>query len=158
MVEIVDRTGRESVYRDACLEALRNTGARITKARLSVIDCLGRSELPLTPAEILDHIQTSETLATIDKVSVYRVLDTLHQLGLVHQVFPSGGYVACDHTGCHSGLHIMTRCSQCGEAKEHDVPDAVLAPMRWFLQNEIHFQVGKHFFQVDGLCKKCHVR
>ncbi len=142
-------------YEELCIQKLKASGARITQPRLAVIRCLAHSKDPLTPREILEEMAKDKDLAKIDQVSVYRIIEALQALGLVHQIFPSGGFVACSHLECSLDLHLLTRCVACGTTAELDVPDAVLAPMRWYLTEELGFAIKEHFIQIDGTCAKC---
>jgi len=145
----------ESSYKEMCIELLRDSGARVTQPRLAVIECLADARHPLSPKQILTKIKQNSDVADIDKVSVYRILEALLKLDLVHQVSPEGKFIACKHIDCSLALHILTRCTVCGNTTENDVPDQVLAPMRWYLQEKLKFEPKEHFIQVDGRCGVC---
>jgi len=142
-------------YKEICVETLREGGARVTQPRLAVIDCLASATHPLSPKQILDSIEKNKTTPDIDKVSVYRILEMMLKLDLVHQVGPEGKFIACKHIDCSLALHILTRCTVCGTTTENDVPDEVLAPMRWYLNEKLKFEPKEHFIQVDGRCSIC---
>ena len=44
-------------FKDLCLKTLKDSGARLTKARLALIDCMEDSREPLSPKEILQKTQ-----------------------------------------------------------------------------------------------------
>jgi Fur family transcriptional regulator, ferric uptake regulator len=145
-------------FQQLCIDNLRSSGCRITKARLAVIRCLSEASRPQTPREIIDTIESDNSIPDIDKVSVYRVLETLHEKGLVHRVFPEGGYMACEHQECQRTLHILARCIDCGSAEERDIPGEVINPIKAYLEKQLSFAPSEHFFQVDGTCSKCSLR
>ena len=145
----------KSDYIENCETALKDSGARITKPRRAVIRCLSSADGALTPREILEVILKDKESEDIDQVSVYRILETLSSLGLVHQVFPSGGYIACFHIRCDKKHHVLIRCSSCETTSELDVPEETLSPMFWFLEKEVGFSPTGHVFQVNGYCKDC---
>lgn len=142
-------------YIHSCTEVLKTHGARITQPRLAVLQCLADSTQPLSPKDILENIQTRKDLGNVDQVSVYRILDKLLKLNLIHQISPQGQFVACGHIECQAPLHILTHCQSCTETQELHVPDGVLAPMLWYLKEEYHFSPHNHYFQIDGTCKSC---
>ncbi len=145
-------------FKALCLKTLKESGARVTKARLALIDCLAEAHDPLTPKAIMQQTQARlNGDETIDTVTIYRILDRFCELGLVHQVAPSGDYIACTHLACeeHENPHIMTFCTRCEQAAEIHVPSAILAPLMWFLRAQNKFEPKKHLFQLDGICSKC---
>ncbi len=140
-------------FERSCIDTLRENGSRITQPRRLVIQCLAQAERPLSAREVCEEI--SKESENIDQVSVYRSLDTLKELGLLHQVFPSGGYLACFHSACHSTLHVLTRCVQCENIEEIDVPHSVVAPILDHLKKLHQFFPDEHIFQMNGLCTSC---
>ena len=149
------KEGQVEAYERACVEALRKSGARVTKPRLAVIRCLARSDNPLSARELFEAIEQQDTQDSADQVSVYRILDALAGLGMVHQVFPSGGYLPCLHHACGAQLHVLIRCSKCEQIQELDVPQETLAPVIWYLKDNVGFEADTHVFQMNGLCKSC---
>ncbi|MCX6129847.1 MAG: Fur family transcriptional regulator [Proteobacteria bacterium] len=142
-------------FKNTCIKTLRESGARLTKPRLALIDCLAESRLPLSPKEIYQKTTQQLEDETIDAVTVYRILDRFAELGLVHKVAPDGDYIACTHLACEASPHIMTHCTLCHTASEIHVPEEVMAPVLWFLRNQNHFEPKKHLFQMDGICARC---
>jgi Fe2+ or Zn2+ uptake regulation protein len=143
-------------FKELCIKTLRDSGARLTRPRLALIECLANSKVPLSPKVILQ--KTAEQLdeqETIDTVTVYRILDRFTELGLVHQVAPNGDYIACMHLACEASTHIMTHCLACQAAQEIHLPEEILAPMLWYLRSQNQFEVKKHLFQLDGICSAC---
>ena len=143
-------------FKDICVKTLKESGARLTRPRLALIDCLANSKTPLSPKEILKNtaLQLDKT-ESIDAVTVYRILDRFAELGLVHKVAPEGDYIACTHLACAATPHIMTRCIDCQTAREIHVPEEVMAPMLWYLKHHNQFEPKKHLFQMDGVCASC---
>jgi Fur family zinc uptake transcriptional regulator len=120
-----------------------------------VIECLLKSKTPLTPKKLLAKVKSDKKMQQVDPVSIYRVLDTLKTLGLVHQVAPDGGYLACDHIFCNHGMHIVVQCSNCGVAEETEIPNALSEEMKNSIKKQTGFEINEHFFQTTGTCKKC---
>ncbi len=151
----MSRASRPLAYRDKCVDALRESGARITRPRMAVIGCLADSCDALSPREIADTITADRAAPRVDQVSIYRVLEILSRLGLVHQVYPSGGFVACTHIGCQSAFHALTRCEMCQNTEEIDIPESIMTPLRRYLGETAGFTATGQILQIDGTCRAC---
>ncbi len=82
-------------------EVLRGAGLRASAGRSAVVELLGRQSCLLTAQEIADHLR--ETQSAGSTATVYRALETLHELGLVRR-FDSDGiarYEPVDPSGEH---------------------------------------------------------
>lgn len=147
-------SGREA-FVDSSVAILKSTGARITKTRLAILQILSEGQAPISARELFELVSAGKDAGKMDQVTVYRILETFKELGLVHRVFPSGRYLPCFHQHCSDSLHILIRCSSCEEISELDVPQETLAPMIWYLKGEHGFLPDDHLFQVNGVCSKC---
>src|SRR4051812_31515957 len=94
--------------------ALRRNGGRITPARPAPIRAIERPPRPLRPRE-LQTLLASEGVR-MDRVSVYRNLGALLDLGLLHRVVGSRAVRPCadEEPRCH---HAIV-CTGCGSARE----------------------------------------
>ena len=144
-------------YVEVCLDSMKADGARLTKTRKAVLDCLAHTNTPLTPHEIMEQINTNNSKATskIDLVSVYRILKYLSDLSLVHQVGAEGGYFPCAHTTCKKEVHAILNCSNCNDTQELHIPDTMSSEIISFLKKTKNFTTNNHGFEIKGTCKKC---
>lgn len=142
-------------YQEHCIGIMRQTGARITKPRLAVIRCLASTNRSLSPRAILMAIRSQKSLPDVNLVTIYRILETFADLGLVHRIGPSGRYVACSHIDCEQEHHILTHCLACGHCEERDLPTDMLAPVVRHLAQRCGFLAREHFWQLNGLCEHC---
>lgn len=146
-------------FQDMCVKTLKKSGARLTKPRLALIDCLANAKAAMSPKEIFQKTESLlEKSESIDTVTVYRILDRFAELGLVHRVSPNGDYIACTHLSCASAPHIMTRCTQCQAAAEMHIPEDIIAPLLWFMRTQKKFEPKEHLFQLDGICGDCGIK
>ena len=132
------------------LAAVRNSGLRVTLPRRGICRVLARSnEDFLTASSILEQVRS--TMGEIDPSTVYRTLDELDRLGVVHQVrwgeHQSKWHVTLDHD------HQHLVCESCG--KTITVPLAYLAPLFERLGDELGFRPNIHHFAILGLCRDC---
>lgn len=71
-------------------------GTRLTEKRLRVLKVLLLSEIPLTAYELADAYFDYFD-AKIPTMSVYRILDFLVSMHLVHKVSSASKYIACTY-------------------------------------------------------------
>lgn len=95
-------------------ELLRRAGLRVTRQRLVVLGLLMEKDSPMSHAEI-----TAALADPLDKVTLYRTLQTLGEADIVHQVQgPDGVWRFCAHSpdaeGCGGG-HAHFLCLSCGK-------------------------------------------
>ncbi len=82
-------------------EVLRRAGLRASAGRTAVVELLGRQSCLLTAQEIADQLRDQGSAGST--ATVYRALETLHDLGLVRR-FDSDGlarYEPVDPSGDH---------------------------------------------------------
>lgn len=137
------------------LKILRDSGNKVTRQRRILLECLNQASEPLSARDIIRNTAAEEKIEGLDQVTVYRILETFLEIGLVHQVFPSGGYLLCDHLGCKHGVHVMLHCLLCQKHSEIEIPKEIFAPMEWYLKKQQKFTPEKHLFQMDGTCAEC---
>ena len=133
--------------------ALKEHGLKLTLGRQSVIALLAETRLPATPLQIAETLNQKRRV--IDTVSVYRTLEVLEVLHLIHRVFPSGGYRPCFHQECGEEYHLLLQCSQCAEVSEIGVPLEFISSLTQHVQKKHKFAVDPHPMQVNGLCHDC---
>ena len=93
-------------------EAIRGTGARVTRARVEVLATLLAADRALTHSEIESRNQG------LDRVTVYRVLDWLTKRGLAHRIAGDDRvwrFNAAKDEGGGSHAHAHFKCNGCGE-------------------------------------------
>jgi Fe2+ or Zn2+ uptake regulation protein len=116
--------------------AVRGAGLRVTAARRAVCAVLADSpEDHLSAADIVERVSSRG----IDPSTVYRILDTLQGLGLVHHVHLGHGAGAYHLTGSRRHHHLV--CEACGA-----VVDIPLVELR----SAIESVTAPHGFVADG--------
>ena len=142
-------------FKSFSLSVLKKYGARMTKARKAVIECLEGAREPLSAREILDDVSKQHPTLKVDPVTIYRILERFEEYSLVHQVAPSGRYLPCTHLRCGQSYHVLLRCSQCQKVQEEHIPSQVISPFFWYLEQNLGFDADTHVFQLDGRCRHC---
>lgn len=131
---------------------LKEHQLRVTKPRKMVIQGLKKSTVPQSARELMKDLETDHD---IDQVTIYRILETFLDIGLIHQVFPSGGYLLCDHIKCQHGIHVMLHCTNCEKHSEIEIPKEIFSPLEWYLKESHAFTPNHHLIQMDGQCQHC---
>lgn len=99
-------------------------GARLTGLRRNVLMVVLSAERPLTAYEIPDLLRPKDFSATT--AGVYRSLDFLTELGLVHRIESAKSFIACampDHAH-PSRLLVCRRCGTVVETEDSRVARA----------------------------------
>ena len=132
------------------LEVLRSKGYKVTRPRRDVLEVVGRARAPLSPYDIGRMAQ--ERGKHLDQVTIYRVLDLLCSLNLIHRVLSAGGFVKCglpDKLGCHRFL----LCRRCGVLQEF--ADEALCYQENQIARRMGFYPEHHLTESSGLCQRC---
>jgi Fur family transcriptional regulator, zinc uptake regulator len=114
-------------FEELALRQLRANGYRITMPRVQVIRALADTDQALSAYAIHEKIINSG--GKIDVVSVYRILGTLQEVGLIHHIGVADGYFPCRMDDAHSQDSAHFVCEKTGIIKEmpvlQDIRDAL---------------------------------
>lgn len=123
-------------FEERSIRRLKAEGYRITMPRIQVIRALASSATALSAYGI--HERILESGGRIDVVSVYRILETLTKVGLVHHICHIGvvdGYLACRLGDEHLSQSEHLYCSVTQTVRETPVPPAALDALRQQLED-----------------------
>jgi Fe2+ or Zn2+ uptake regulation protein len=145
---MAQRTPSEGSGDDASL--VRAAGLRWTPQRQLILQTLreagGRH---MTADEVWRAV--SEQYATLNRSTVYRVLETLTGIGLVRQT-RLGGDTA--HFELEGTAHHHLVCERCRSIFEIPAEDVV--PLGERLLKRHGFRLGTSVLTVEGICAGCH--
>lgn len=129
--------------------AVRQSGGRLTSSRRAVLEALFAAEGPVSA----DYIAEGSTGRTtpLDRVSVYRALEHLEQLGVVQHV----------HLGHGPGLYVLMGggereylvCERCHRVTAVEPSD--LDPLRSQIRKRFGYHARFSHFPIVGLCVRC---
>ena len=123
-------------------------GARLTPARLTAYTELMSCPTPISAYELIARLEKLQD-RKIAPLTVYRHLDFLMQVGLVHKLESKQSYIACDHPQHkHESQYLL--CSSCGKADELDSDQ--LGKILNKLTNQKGFKPVSSVVEVTGLC------
>lgn len=138
---------KELVKIDAILEKY---GLQKTSLRRSVMMIFLKNKKSLSQADLIEAL--SKTLDAVDRVSVYRTLMKLKEVGALHEV-EANSYVFCSHD-CEEHAHLLLFCQKCHrhqEIKDHDRIDHFMSALGGF-----RFFDKKQPVFLRGTCSGCH--
>lgn len=120
-------------------------GERLTPVRKRVLELVLTSDKPVKAYDLLEALKPGPGAAK--PPTVYRALDFLMGLGLVHKVEALNAFVGCTHCHDDGGAELFI-CSECGMVEErHGKTLDTHAPEGFSIQRS----VVEHF----GLCSRC---
>jgi Fur family transcriptional regulator, zinc uptake regulator len=127
------------------------TGRTLTTLRREVLAIFSGTTRPLRAYEIVERLSTPTR--RVSPMSVYRILDFLIELGIVHRLATQNAFVVCDHDHAQDETVVFMICQCCG-----DVDEAVLPGVTRSLAAtaEAHgFRSRGHSIELQGECEDC---
>lgn len=128
------------------ISQLKKHGLRVTKPRKVVFELLRHTSHPLSLGEI------SKRCADIDRSSVYRVVDTYIDIGVV-KVVNIGWKKLYELTDLFHPHHHHFRCEKCERLMpiaDDDLEEAIESISRRY-----GFKPSTHHFEIEGVCDNC---
>lgn len=123
----------------------------LTKNQALVLGALARKEGPTGAYALLDDLRGQGFRAPLQ---VYRALDKLIELGLVHRLESLNSFVACAHPHDHAhGLIAFAICESCGQVDEF--PDEVVERRLRGWARDHSFRTEKTTIELRGVCAEC---
>lgn len=126
-------------------------GARLTPARLAVYAEMLQSDRPLSAYELIALLEQRQE-RKIAPLTVYRHLDFLMGVGLVHRLQSTQSYLPCDHPD-HPHESQFLLCSSCGHVDE--VESSRLETLLSTIADQHGFQPDNAVVEIKGLCDNC---
>jgi Fur family ferric uptake transcriptional regulator len=128
---------------------LNEAGFRAGAARQKVIELLGGESCAITALEI------DRRLPNVGRASVYRTLEQLEQLELVHRVDVGGEVVAFERNDPGGHHHHMV-CVRCGRLVPFS--DPALERAIEGVGERAEFEITNHDVLLRGVCPRCSER
>ncbi|MCC9622608.1 transcriptional repressor [Thalassospira sp. MA62] len=124
--------------------------ARFTDMRRKVFSLIWDSHKAVTAYELLDALSAEGQ--RVQPPTIYRALEFLTDLGLVHRVESLNAYFGCDRPDCdHLGQYfICTNCGRVAEAVNAEMSNAV-----YMAAESVGFTIQATTVEIKGLCHDC---
>jgi len=125
-------------------------GSRLTDLRKQVLQLVWSSHKPIGAYEILKNLQKQGRSGA--PPTVYRALDFLLELGVVHRISSMNAYVGCTEPGRPhiSQFFLCTACGIAAELNNQSVNNSIEITAK-----EMGFKIQDHTIEVSGLCSAC---
>lgn len=134
----------------SALAYLKSRGYRDTQPRRMVLAALQKSRRPLSAPAI--RLWITSRGWTINTVTVYRILDLLKRLELIHAHTNDETFSLCPTPG-KSGHHLSLHCTNCGTYEELHAP--ALCGNALSLARKVGFTPLQHLCELLGRCSSC---
>jgi len=125
-------------------------GVRLTPVRRRVLELVWANHKPTGAYDLL--AQLSEEGFNSAPPTVYRALDFLLDLGVVHRISSLNAYIGCDHPG-HDHDTGFFICKECGNATE--LPAKDISKLHKSLTSALGIRIDTSNHELTGICPNC---
>jgi Fur family ferric uptake transcriptional regulator len=147
---MAEREHGATTWVDDARERLAAAGYRRGGARAAILDQLDRQPCALTAYEIESELATGAR--AVGRASVYRILEELHELGLVTKIELGEGRARYEPARSgHHHHHLV--CDRCGVVEPF--ADAALERAIDRVSGQVDFDVTGHEISLHGICAAC---
>ena len=128
---------------------LQQNGYRLTAARLAILEMLIASGGHLSADQLAERVR--EQTPQVGRMTVYRTLDLLSELGVIRPVYQGTG--AAHYILMDEGHHHHLVCAGCACVIEFE--ECVLAEIEEMVSGRFNFQIQGHLLEFYGICAEC---
>ncbi len=130
-------------------------GVNLTVKRENILVSIIKAGEAVSAYELAD-IYRQEFEQTIPAMSVYRILDFLVELSLVHKLTSANKYIACSHISCSHNHEIpqFLICEECQSVTEIGVINNVIDELRASVE-KTGFKLTTQQLELKGICTDC---
>jgi Fur family ferric uptake transcriptional regulator len=129
--------------------ALQQKGFKLTQSRRRILAALISCKGHITADGLYERIYQEQP--GIGRMTVYRTLDLLSELGLIRPVYQGTG--AAHYILLDQGHHHHLVCSNCGTTIEFD--DCVVKKLEKSISRSFNFKIQGHLLEFFGRCSDC---
>ncbi len=138
-------------WRKLAEQRCAQAGERLTPARLAAYAEMQASNRPLSAYELIALLEKRQK-RKIAPLTVYRHLDFLVKVGLVHRLETAQAYLPCVHPEhAHESQYLL--CSNCGHVDE--VESKRLGTLLGKIADQHDFRPEAAVVEIKGLCGSC---
>jgi Fur family transcriptional regulator, ferric uptake regulator len=148
---VVTQAVQPSAWAKRATYALREAGYRQGGARRAILELLDEQECALTAPEMQRALAGRKREAS--RATIYRVLDELESVGVVHRVELGQGIVRYEPVRDGAGHHHHLVCERCGRLEPFT--DAELERAISRLSDRVPLDVSVHEIVIRGECRVC---
>jgi Fur family zinc uptake transcriptional regulator len=131
------------------MKAAHHHTPKLSRNQGQVLSTLRKAKEPLSAYSILDRVRVA---GISHPPTVYRALNELIELGMVHRLQSRSAFVACDHGVC-DGKAAFAICRECGKVVEISLSDKDERGLLALTPKEIAAE--QVTLEIAGLCEAC---
>ncbi len=131
-----------------CADELKEVNLNATEARIATMQLFESHEEPIDAQHLLEDLQKK---FKIDRVTVFRILNTFTEKGLLKKLEFGEGKARYELAQEEDHHHLI--CENCGAIE--DIPDTLIPGVEKEIQQKHKFLVKKHSLEFFGLCANC---
>lgn len=135
----------------AARELCRDKQQKLTKTREKVLQLIWGSHRPIGAYSLMDALAEGEQ-KRVAPPTVYRALDFLLELGLIHRINSLNAYIGCQDPSHEHHCYFLI-CTSCNLAVETDPGPFQSAVGQ--LKQESGFEIRQQNMEFNGLCPHC---
>lgn len=130
-------------------------GVKFTEKRKQVLTGLLESKKALSAYELTDYVRDKFN-SQLPAMSVYRILDFLEEVDLVHRLDSAQKYVACSHIACNHEheLSQFLICRSCYLVEEISLGKSLMSALKRSAE-KAGFRLTNQELEFDSLCGNC---
>lgn len=129
---------------------LQEAGLRVTDHRVLVLDSVARQKKPTTVYDLVLFVRKKED---IDQATVYRNLNSLHEVGLLRRLDFNHGHAHFElETGRPSHQIVCGKCETIEKIEGVSIEDVVKKMIK---KSKKFKNTSTHSIEIYGLCKNC---
>ena len=131
------------------MDVIVSRGFRRTAARRAILRTIVDSGGHVSADELADQVRAA--YPSVGRMTVYRTLDLLSELGLIRPIYQGTG--AAHYVLLDQGRHHHLVCNDCGTTIEfeHCGSEAISRT----LSEQYNFEIQAHLLEFYGLCEGC---
>lgn len=130
-------------------QTLLDGGHRLTQARRVIIETLVGTGGHITADELAEKV--SVNASNVGRMTVYRTLELLTELGLTRPIFQGTG--AAHYILMVEASHHHLICTRCNRVIEFD--ECYSLDILHQLADRFNFSVQSHLLEIHGICENC---
>lgn len=141
----------ETALLDRAMHTFEARGMKLTELRRRVLEEIAASHQALGAYEILDRLSTKGP--RLAPISVYRAIEALHGVGLVHRLESRNAFFACHAHHDPRRDQVFLACERCGRVAEI-AGEQVFAALHALVE-KASFEPRRTVTEVTGVCAQC---
>ena len=136
---------------DRAHEICENANVRLTSTREAILKLLWQSHQPLGAYQLQQQL-TKVTDKPVAPPTIYRAIEFLSSLGLVHRIPSLNAFVGCPFPNSeHSNIFLI--CESCKTVAE--IADNRVNTLLETLSDKADFKLKSQSIELFGLCPNC---